>query len=55
MMSAMEYKAGVWNIRGLNTSDKQKEVKNFIVSKNLKICAILETRLKSKKLQQTVI
>ena len=50
MMTVMEYKVGVWNIRGLNTFEKQKEVKNLMVSENLKVCVILETRLKSKKL-----
>ncbi|GJX44527.1 RNA-directed DNA polymerase, eukaryota, reverse transcriptase zinc-binding domain protein, partial [Tanacetum coccineum] len=46
----MEYKIRTWNIRGMNTLEKQNEVINLIRSENLKICAVLETRLKSKKL-----
>ncbi|PWA94055.1 RNA-directed DNA polymerase, eukaryota, Reverse transcriptase zinc-binding domain protein [Artemisia annua] len=45
-------KIGIWNIRGMGTSDKQKEVVNLINSENLSICAVLETRLKSSKLQK---
>ena len=53
MINDIELKIGVWNIRGMNTVDKQREVKNLISSEKLKICAILETRLKSKKLHKT--
>ncbi|GJY54256.1 RNA-directed DNA polymerase, eukaryota, reverse transcriptase zinc-binding domain protein [Tanacetum coccineum] len=41
---------GIWNIRGLSTSNKQKEVKNFITDEALSICEVLETRIKSKML-----
>ena len=30
----MELKFGIWNIRGMGTSDKQKEVLNLIQSEN---------------------
>ncbi|PWA65133.1 RNA-directed DNA polymerase, eukaryota, Reverse transcriptase zinc-binding domain protein [Artemisia annua] len=50
-MEVNEFKMGVWNIRGLNTLEKQKEIRNLIASEKLKVCAVLETRLKSKKLQ----
>ncbi|KAJ9536695.1 LOW QUALITY PROTEIN: hypothetical protein OSB04_un000168, partial [Centaurea solstitialis] len=35
-----------WNIRGLNASDKQQEVKAFVRNNNLAICAILESHVK---------
>nr|GEX02576.1 hypothetical protein [Tanacetum cinerariifolium] len=38
---------------GMNTSDKQNEVMNLIISEGIKVCSILETRLKRKKLQKT--
>ena len=53
MMNNIEFNIGVWNIRGLNTVEKQIEVKNLISREKLKVCAILETRLRSKKLQNT--
>ncbi|KAJ9561549.1 hypothetical protein OSB04_006709 [Centaurea solstitialis] len=36
-----------WNIRGLNTSLKQSEVRDLIKEKGVNICAILETHVKS--------
>ncbi|GJV53270.1 RNA-directed DNA polymerase, eukaryota, reverse transcriptase zinc-binding domain protein [Tanacetum coccineum] len=36
--------------QGLNTLEKQNEVMNLVVSENLQVCVVLETRLKSKKL-----
>ena len=50
-MNDIDFKVGVWNIRGLNTVDKQNEIKNLIVSEKLKVCVVMETRLRSKKLQ----
>ncbi|GJT15613.1 RNA-directed DNA polymerase, eukaryota, reverse transcriptase zinc-binding domain protein [Tanacetum coccineum] len=46
------FKIGCWNIRGLCTSDKQKEVRKFMEDEKVSICAIIETRIKSKKLQE---
>lgn len=46
----MDFKIGVWNIRGMGTSEKQKEVLNLINGERLKVFAILETRLKAKEL-----
>ncbi|GJU22791.1 RNA-directed DNA polymerase, eukaryota, reverse transcriptase zinc-binding domain protein [Tanacetum coccineum] len=52
---------GSWNIRGLSTSNKQKEVRNFIANEDLRnfianedlsICAVLETHIKSKRLNK---
>ncbi|GJY99383.1 RNA-directed DNA polymerase, eukaryota, reverse transcriptase zinc-binding domain protein [Tanacetum coccineum] len=37
--------------RGLSTFDKQKEVRNFITNENLNVYAILETHIKTKRLQ----
>nr|GEX28763.1 hypothetical protein [Tanacetum cinerariifolium] len=36
---------GSWNIRGMSTSTKQKEVQNFITKERLHVCAVLETHL----------
>nr|GEU89886.1 histidine kinase 3 [Tanacetum cinerariifolium] len=45
----MDFKIGAWNIRGLSSSDKQKEVVNFIREEKLQICAVFETHLKCKR------
>ncbi|GJY81936.1 RNA-directed DNA polymerase, eukaryota, reverse transcriptase zinc-binding domain protein [Tanacetum coccineum] len=42
---------GSWNIRGFSTSDKLYEIRNFIRDESLSVCAILETHIKSKRLQ----
>ncbi|PWA73271.1 RNA-directed DNA polymerase, eukaryota, Reverse transcriptase zinc-binding domain protein [Artemisia annua] len=47
-----ESRIGSWNIRGLSTTDKQNEVMNFIENEQLSICAILETHLKTSKIQR---
>ncbi|PWA53757.1 RNA-directed DNA polymerase, eukaryota, Reverse transcriptase zinc-binding domain protein [Artemisia annua] len=39
---------------GLSTSDKQREIRNFIEEEALSICAVLETHLKKKKLNNVV-
>ncbi|GKE25806.1 RNA-directed DNA polymerase, eukaryota, reverse transcriptase zinc-binding domain protein [Tanacetum coccineum] len=36
----------------MNTLDKQKEVMNLVFSEQIQVCAVLETRLKSKKLHK---
>lgn len=41
---------GAWNIRGLNKSIKQTEVIEVIKGNNLRLCAILESHVKDKKL-----
>lgn len=46
----MEFKIGCWNIRGMCTTEKQKEVRNFIAKERLGICAVIETQIKRKKL-----
>ncbi|GJX28468.1 RNA-directed DNA polymerase, eukaryota, reverse transcriptase zinc-binding domain protein [Tanacetum coccineum] len=43
---------GCWNIRGLSTSEKHKEVRKFISDESLSVCAVIETRLKAKHLQK---
>ena len=40
-------KIGCWNIRGLNDSCKQSEIRNFISKNNIQIFGILETRVRS--------
>ncbi|GJZ31360.1 RNA-directed DNA polymerase, eukaryota, reverse transcriptase zinc-binding domain protein [Tanacetum coccineum] len=44
--------SGKWNIRGLNTFDKQKEVNKYIEEESLSICVVIETYLKAKSLQR---
>ncbi|KAJ9557115.1 hypothetical protein OSB04_011729 [Centaurea solstitialis] len=39
-----------WNIRGLNTSSKQAEVRDLIKEKGVNICALLETHVKGEVL-----
>ncbi|GJZ54068.1 RNA-directed DNA polymerase, eukaryota, reverse transcriptase zinc-binding domain protein [Tanacetum coccineum] len=48
----MDFKIGTYNIIGLSSSDKQKEVMNCIREDNLQVCAILETHLNSKKVDK---
>lgn len=48
----MDLKIGCWNIWGLGTSDKQKEVKKYIAEESLSVCAIIETHLKAKSIQK---
>ncbi|KAH0698460.1 hypothetical protein KY284_012675 [Solanum tuberosum] len=35
-----------WNIRGLNKRHKQKEVKQFLLNKRIRLAGIVETRVK---------
>ncbi|GKB49924.1 RNA-directed DNA polymerase, eukaryota, reverse transcriptase zinc-binding domain protein [Tanacetum coccineum] len=42
----MDFNMAIWNIRGLSTSDKQKEVRNIIKEENLQLCGIIETHIK---------
>lgn len=46
----MDLRIGTWNVRGMGTSDKQKEVAKLIVEEKLHVCTVIETRLKSSKL-----
>lgn len=41
------FNAACWNIRGLNASDKQREVKEFIKGNFLNLVCIVETHVKS--------
>ncbi|GJX07985.1 RNA-directed DNA polymerase, eukaryota, reverse transcriptase zinc-binding domain protein [Tanacetum coccineum] len=43
---------GSWNIRGLNFSPKQNEIRHIISENNLAICAILETHVDSSNLHK---
>lgn len=40
------------NIRGLNTSDKQKEVQKIIVEEKLQMCVVLETHVKYRNVKK---
>nr|GEX21518.1 RNA-directed DNA polymerase, eukaryota, reverse transcriptase zinc-binding domain protein [Tanacetum cinerariifolium] len=42
--------AGCWNIKGLCTYDKQNKLRKFMKDERLSIYAIIETRIKAKKL-----
>lgn len=41
---------GVWNVRGLNSSIKQREVRLFIQSNALSLCVVLESHIGVSKL-----
>nr|KAJ0226815.1 hypothetical protein LSAT_V11C100000080 [Lactuca sativa] len=43
---------GIWNVRGLNQSPKQKEIKNLIKGNNLSLLAILESQVSFNKLNE---
>ncbi|KAJ9539131.1 hypothetical protein OSB04_031864 [Centaurea solstitialis] len=43
---------GIWNIRGLNASIKQREVRFFIQSSGLALCVILESHVGVPKLRE---
>lgn len=36
-----------WNVKALNTSDKQKEVCNLMMNHDPKICYLVETKIKT--------
>ncbi|GKD52481.1 RNA-directed DNA polymerase, eukaryota, reverse transcriptase zinc-binding domain protein [Tanacetum coccineum] len=42
----MDFTMAVWNIRGMSTSDKQKEVRKLIKEERLQLCGIIETHVK---------
>ena len=46
-------RVGCWNIRGLNSPIKQREVKHMLLSNNLSFCALLETHLNSSVVDDT--
>lgn len=46
---------GAWNIRGLNTTLKTKEVLHFIHSSHLQLVGILETRVRVSNLTSTLL
>ncbi|GJY47211.1 RNA-directed DNA polymerase, eukaryota, reverse transcriptase zinc-binding domain protein [Tanacetum coccineum] len=46
----MDFNAAIWNIRGMSTSDKQKETRNLIKNQNLQLCGIIETHSKYKNI-----
>ena len=48
----MDIKVASWNIRGLSTSDKQKEVRRIIAEEKIQLCAVLETHIKFNKVKK---
>lgn len=46
----MELKFASWNIRGLSTTDKQKEIKKLISEERIQLMAVLETHIKYQKI-----
>ena len=48
----MDFKIGCWNLRGLSTANKQNEVMKYIEDEKLNVCGIIETQLKTKKIQK---
>ncbi|XP_077237123.1 uncharacterized protein LOC143878767 [Tasmannia lanceolata] len=47
-------KFGIWNIRGLGTSNKRKEVRNLIQKNNLPLISILETHVSQINMQRYI-
>ncbi|KAJ9553566.1 LOW QUALITY PROTEIN: hypothetical protein OSB04_017611 [Centaurea solstitialis] len=45
------FNIGAWNIRGLNASIKQSQVKEFLREQSVSICAILETHVHAQSLE----
>lgn len=43
---------GAWNIRGLNTSIKNKEVKHLLKRYNIQFFGVLETRIRPGNLEK---
>ena len=48
----MDLKIATWNIRGMSNGSKQKEVQKFIRDQKIQVCAIIETHIKSKKVNE---
>ena len=46
----IELKVAAWNVRGMCNKEMQKDVKKFISSEGLHICALLETHVKEKQI-----
>ncbi|XP_071700507.1 uncharacterized protein [Rutidosis leptorrhynchoides] len=46
------FKLACWNIRGMNPTSKQDEVKKLIRNSNCSVCCTVETRVLSKKLDK---
>ncbi|KAJ9562241.1 hypothetical protein OSB04_007401 [Centaurea solstitialis] len=47
-------KGACWNIRGLNASEKQRELKSFLRVNDINLCAVLESHLKQDMLGSVV-
>ncbi|PWA40520.1 hypothetical protein CTI12_AA562120 [Artemisia annua] len=48
----MDYKIGIWNVRSMNNTKKQKEIKKFIYEERIHVFSIIETHVKATKLQK---
>ncbi|GJY16874.1 RNA-directed DNA polymerase, eukaryota, reverse transcriptase zinc-binding domain protein [Tanacetum coccineum] len=48
----VELKIASWNIRGMSTGNKQKEVRNLIRNENLQMCSIIETHIKANNIKE---
>ncbi|GJT93497.1 RNA-directed DNA polymerase, eukaryota, reverse transcriptase zinc-binding domain protein [Tanacetum coccineum] len=48
----MDFKMATWNIRGMNTSERKKEVKKFFNEEKLHLCAVIETHIKYAKIKK---
>ncbi|KAG5547462.1 hypothetical protein RHGRI_013228 [Rhododendron griersonianum] len=47
-------KIAAWNIRGLNSPLKQKEIFSFVQSQRLGLCGIVETKVRREHMSSTV-
>ncbi|KAJ9536708.1 LOW QUALITY PROTEIN: hypothetical protein OSB04_un000093 [Centaurea solstitialis] len=52
VINHLMFKLGCWNVRGLNSSIKQREVRHLIQVHSLSFCALLETHVAVSKLNE---
>ena len=51
LLIVLMYSIASWNIRGMNQSPKQNEVRQIISENKLSVCAILESHVASSRLE----
>lgn len=44
----------MWNVRGMNTSSRQREVAKSIAGRNASICILVETKIKIHKKEKVL-
>lgn len=46
------FRFDAWNITVLNSSTKQKEIKNYIISSNMVLVAVLKTKVREANIEK---